>query len=119
MMLFAFGPGSDDRREDPEFRAFWACYPRRVGKLDAQKAYKKARKLASAEAILDGVERYKRTKPDWQDWAHPSTWLNKGRWMDEEDVPVVKAKPECRHDPPCYNVWACLVRTAKEGELHT
>lgn len=72
-----------------DFLAFWAAYPRRVGKLDAEKAYEKARRRASADEILAGVEIYKRNKPEYADWAHPSTWLNKGRWMDEYEEPVV------------------------------
>ena len=74
---------------DAEFNVFWAAFPRRTGKLDAVKAYARARTLASAAEILAGVENYKRHKPDYADWCHPSTFLNKGRWMDEYDEPVV------------------------------
>jgi hypothetical protein len=77
-----------------EFAAFWAAFPRRTGKLDAIRAYEKARRLDSAENILAGVERYKLNKPEYADWCHPSTFLNKGRWMDEDDQPVVIPKQE-------------------------
>ena len=96
------------------FEAFWKHYPRRVGKLAAIRAYEKARRLANAEEILAGVERYKRTKPQYADWAHPSSWLNAGRWMDEDDAKPVRTQQPCTHTPPCYNVWACLVKRAKE-----
>jgi len=66
-----------------DFDGFWAAYPRRVGKLDALKAYAKARAQASAAEILDGVKRYIANKPGYADWAHPGTWLRAGRWMDE------------------------------------
>lgn len=68
-----------------DFDVFWQRFPRRVGKLDAVKAYAKARKVASADDILTGVDRYIANKPEYADWCHPSTWLNKGRWMDEDD----------------------------------
>lgn len=66
-----------------EFEEFWQRYPRRVGKLAAQKAYQKARKHASAEAILAGLMSAQfAEEPRFQ--PHPATWLNQGRWMDED-----------------------------------
>jgi hypothetical protein len=95
-----------------EFDAFWAAFPRRTGKLDAIRAYAKARRIDSAENILAGVERYKRNKPEYADWCHPSTFLNKGRWMDEDDQPVVLPAKEywadvCQreHGGACRNRW--------------
>lgn len=72
------------------FDVFWAQYPCKVAKLKAMKAYATACTRATTEQILDGVERYKRTKPAWQAWAYPTSWLNAGRWLDEVDVPVSK-----------------------------
>lgn len=69
-----------------DFGEFWQAYPRRVGKLDAQRAYAKARTQASAVEILDGVARYIAHKPAYADWAHPGTWLRAGRWMDEYEA---------------------------------
>lgn len=71
-----------------EFDAFWTNYPRRIGRLDAQKAYAKARTQASAAEILDGVTRYIANKPSYADWAHPGTWLRAGRWMDDYAAPT-------------------------------
>lgn len=73
-----------------DFDTFWAAFPRRIGKLDAMKAYAKARTVATAAEILAGVELYKQHKPEYADWCHPSTFLNKGRWMDEYDEPAEK-----------------------------
>lgn len=102
-----------------DFDSFWAAYPRRIGKLDAMKAYGKARTVATADEILAGVELYKRNKPEYADWCHPSTFLNKGRWMDEYDEPAPKVEREpCRHDPPCNSPQWHLVRLARErGEV--
>lgn len=116
-MLFAYGPPFPERREDDEFRAFWASYPRKTGKLAAQKAYHKARTLASAQAILDGVERYKQTKPAYADWCMPTTFLNQGRWLDEPDTPQpARVEWVCGHTPPCHDKsWCCLYRDTADA----
>jgi hypothetical protein len=81
-----------------DFEEFWDAYPRKVGKLAAQKAYGAARRKASAEAILAGVMAYKRHMPhDPMFRPHPATWLNAGRWMDE-DVPVSRRQADGRID---------------------
>lgn len=95
------------------FTAFWAVYPRREAKLDALKAYTKALKLASAEEILAGVERYKRTMPEERQYRPlPASWLNAGRWLDEYEVTVSVPVPEfwgdaCtrEHHGRCRSRW--------------
>jgi hypothetical protein len=89
-----------------DFEEFWTHYPRRVGKLAADRAYRTARKQATGEAIMAGLlaARFAR---DPQFIPHPSTWLNQGRWMDE-DVPAVKKKHECPHTPRCNSKEWCL-----------
>lgn len=51
--------------------------------MAAMKAFAKALKVASADDISAGVDRYIRNKPEWQAFCHPETFLNQGRWMDE------------------------------------
>lgn len=72
-----------------DFDRFWAVFPRRVAKLAAIRAWAKALRLAAADEIIAGVERYKRHKPDYADWCHPATWLNAGRWMDDYSEPTM------------------------------
>jgi hypothetical protein len=93
---------------DTEFDTFWQQFPRHVGKLAAKKAYQKARKQASAEDILNGIERYRRAKPAYADWCHPATFLNQGRWMDEDDRATVEWV--CPHTPSCLGRHACYVK---------
>ena len=103
---------------DIEFETFWQAFPRRTEKIAARKAYLKARKMASAQEILDGVARYKANKPGYADWCHPATFLNRGRWMDEADAPVGQAKYEwhCTHDPHCRHRAECdVVSMRKTG----
>jgi hypothetical protein len=102
-----------------EFAAFWLCYPRREAKINAMKAYVQARKLASAEDILAGVERYKRTMPAERQYRPlPASWLNAGRWMDEDDEPLPRVeRRECPHQPRCNSKTWCevLIDRAAEG----
>lgn len=92
-----------------EFAEFWQHYPRRIGKFAAEKAYRKARTLTSHEALMDGIARYIASKPGWQAYAHPASWLNAGRWMDEVAPPVTYASWDCPHTPRCPHRAACAV----------
>ncbi len=98
-------------QHEAEWEAFWAKYPRRVAKLAAKKAYQQARRMASQEELLAGVDAYIQHKPAYCEWAHASSWLRAGRWLDEwDDVPV---KPriywwdECKalHGGTCIKQW--------------
>lgn len=77
---------------DDEFQAFWLRYPRKVGRLEAFRQYVKARKLASAEEILAGLERYRQHLPEELRFVpHARTWLYQGRWDDQyEELPKPK-----------------------------
>jgi hypothetical protein len=73
-----------------KFDVFWAAYPCKKGKALAEKAFKKV----SAEycSIMAGLEQYKRCKPDYADWMHPSTFLNQRRWEDEYEAPQLRGR---------------------------
>ena len=66
------------------FDRFWSVYPRKAGKQDAQRSFERALKAATLDEILGGAQRYA-DDPNRvaQFTAHPSTWLNQGRWSDE------------------------------------
>lgn len=69
---------------ESEFAEFWKLYPRKIGRLAAERGYKKARKQATAEAILTGLMLFNRNLPQEERFIpHAATWLNQGRWMDE------------------------------------
>src|SRR5262245_36816907 len=106
---------------NPDFSQFWRIYPLKIGKLAAERAYDRARKGGvSAEELVEGVERYIASKPGFQNYCHPSTWLNGMRWLDEDERPLTgselafartvlnKRQGHCLHDPPCPNSFACL-----------
>ncbi len=72
---------------DETFEAWWRQYPRRVAKGAARKAFRRvlAQKTATFEQLMAGVMRYaaERAGEDPGYTAHPATWLNGERWLDE------------------------------------
>lgn len=66
-----------------EFAIWWRAYPHKVDKGHAERAFVRARKLASLDELLAGVARYIRDKPVSRPWCNPGTWLNGKRWLDE------------------------------------
>ena len=77
-------------RVDP-FDEFWATYPRRTAKADARKAWDRhvAKAKIDPADVIAAAARY-RDDPNRVDkfTAHPATWLNGGRWMDEQPLPA-------------------------------
>ena len=79
------------------FDAFWSIYPRKIGKLKAQKAYDRATKdkalmpaliMTAIQSQLRG-DHFKGS--DGQQYVpNPATWLNQKRW--EDDLPSVEQK---------------------------
>jgi len=70
-----------------EFDKFWSSVWLKVGKGDARRAFKVARRKADLQTIIDGAQEYGRwlvrERKDRQFWAHPATWLRGERWDDE------------------------------------
>ena len=68
---------------DAEFLKFWAAYPRKAAKGSALRAYRAARRKVSLDTLIDALDTYQKSKPDWQDYAYPASWLNAERWEDQ------------------------------------
>ena len=72
--------------DHPEiFDRFWSLYPRKVGKGQAQAAWRAAAKKVDPQLIIEGLQIH---MPDLTDKPpqfipHASTWLNGERWADE------------------------------------
>lgn len=88
------------KREPDRFDEFWKTYPKRVGKQAAIKAWRKALGIADADTIIEGARRYavSRNGEDPQYTAHPSTWLNAGRWDDEPQPKPPVQRPVSTRD---------------------
>lgn len=71
---------------DPLFDLFWSKYPNKVGKIAAQKAWKKlAPNREDTVSILEALEKQKCSR-HWIEGIgipHPSTYLNQARFLDE------------------------------------
>jgi hypothetical protein len=70
------------------FDAFYAAYPRRVGRAAAERAFAKAVRVATAEVIIAGAKRFAADpnlppKEEARFIPHPASWLNAGRWDDD------------------------------------
>jgi hypothetical protein len=80
-----------------EFAQFWAVYPKREAKIAARRIWDRLMaKGIDPQAIVDGAVRYAEHREqsiaiDRNDsrkfTAHPATWLNQGRWLDELITP--------------------------------
>lgn len=77
-----------------DFGIFWAVYPKRVAKKDAEKAWKKLtseQKVRAMDALPKHIEHW----ADSEFIPYPATWLNGERWEDELEerkvVPVDRA----------------------------
>lgn len=81
------------------FDEFWKAYPRRVGKQEALKMYKRTLKLTTPEHIIKAAKKYaaERAGQDAQFTKHPGSWLNAGRWGDYDTdltkAPAAAAEP--------------------------
>lgn len=71
-----------------DFEKFWSAYPRKKGKIAAQRAWAKLNgNRPDIEQVLAKLEQLKQS----DDWTreggrfipHPATWINAGGWFDE------------------------------------
>ena len=95
------------------FERFWDLYPRKIGKDAARRAFAAAAKRAPAEDILRGAKRYAaaRNGQDPKFTAHATTWLNAGRWADQEELRV-------NGPPPVTEMFGGLRIRELDEELH-
>ena len=86
-------PGILTSDQQTRFDRFWAEYPRRVAKREAQKAW---RQLAPDDALTDRICEAVRHARECDQWRrdggryipHPATWLRRGSWDDEQTVRI-------------------------------
>lgn len=82
-------PNSEAKRQadelEADFERFWSQVPRKVGKGQARRAYKAARKKTGAAEIERAIKSFARQCEgrEAQYIPHPATWLNGERWLDE------------------------------------
>lgn len=79
-------PGTEQRAST--FAEFWAAYPKKVGKGDAERAWKKVSGPAAVLALITEALRWQRVSDQWlkdggQYVPNPATYINQRRWEDE------------------------------------
>lgn len=81
-------PSTISRAPEADFDAFWAAYPRRVGKEAARKAWAGCLKRGvQTWHMIEGAQWLADHPPDDPQFIpHPSTWLNQGRYDDERTI---------------------------------
>ena len=84
-------PAKPTEKPADGFAEWWPHYPKKVKKLDAEKAYRAALKRGvTPKELLDGLQRQKAawkakgTEPQYI--PYPATWLRAGSWEDELDT---------------------------------
>ncbi|WP_304452866.1 hypothetical protein [Nocardiopsis sp. YSL2] len=77
------------RERNARFGEFYSAYPRKVGRKAAEKAFRTAVKTVDPQVIIDATHRFAtaQARADPKFIPHPATWLNQGRW-DDEDHPA-------------------------------
>lgn len=78
------------------FDVWWKHVPRKVGKKDAEKAFRAALKKTDFDTLDAAIKKYTESVKgkDPEFIAHPATWLNGERWNDEPP-PRPKEPWEC------------------------
>lgn len=86
-------PAKPTEKPADGFTEWWPHYPKKVKKLDAEKAYRAALKRGvTPKELLDGLQRQKDawkakgTEPQYI--PYPATWLRAGSWEDELETPA-------------------------------
>lgn len=111
-----------------EFEKWWACYPKKVGKKAALKAFQNAQNRPRIDDLLKAIDRAKLSeqwrKDGGQFIPNPATWLNQGRW-DDEPVQIVPVQPKAQvkveprpvqrqdYEPPPAEFWERVNRIGK------
>lgn len=92
-----------DKKEsnyDDNFETFYKAYPRKIGKVNVEKWFKKNKPDEELmNKILTSLEEHKKLK-QWQDKQfipYPATWLNQKRWEDELDTNLKVENKERRY----------------------
>ena len=84
--------------QELRFAEFWAEYPKKKAKKDAQKAWNKIKPTAELfENIIEAVK-FAKNSMEWKKEngrfiPNPATWLNGGRWDDELTPAPINPQP--------------------------
>ena len=78
------------------FEVFWATYPRRLAKKDAEKAWRRIPVSMQNDviaALKNHVKAWQQKGTEKQFIPYPASWLNGERWHDE--IELAPEMPQC------------------------
>ncbi len=111
---------------EAEFERWWATYPLKVGKIAARQSFDRAWGRVEGDpdgrvlTLVAATERYAQAKAaegrGSRFTAHPTTWLNEGRWLDETPIAEAGFGNEQQHDPK-FAAKAANMQRALAGAL--
>ena len=84
--------------QEERFQTFWKSYPRRVGRIAAQKAFTQAKVTDELLQVMLSALAWQRLQPQWlkdsgEYIPHPATWIRQGRYLDEPFEPMLMDDP--------------------------
>ncbi len=76
------------------FELFWESAKKKVGKLAAERAFKTAMKRKDSDTLMERWAAFNAgIDGDMKFIPNPATWLNQGRWLDEDSAPTPSGRP--------------------------
>ena len=84
--------------EDISFVSFYKLYPRKVGRVAAERGFRKLskkEKQLAIDGLNDYIKYWKAHETEKQFIPHPSTFINQKRWEDEIEIPKLKGDSRC------------------------
>lgn len=106
------------------FDRFWVAYPRRVGKEAARRIFERLKPDETLLAVMLSAIKKQASSAQWQGDGgkfipHPATWLNQGRWQDEEGPAEVDSnRPKWALDAGFANRWEAQNAGCRESNAH-
>lgn len=109
-----------DTTPEARFNQWWEHYPRKVQKKDARVKFLRLLKDGVPfEVLMDGLARSKRS---WEregrakdKYPYPSTWLNQGRWEDEETMPQDVYERPVQRQPTANDVAQQMIQRLRQN----
>lgn len=100
---------------DAEFKEWYGQYPYKVEEPLALKAYRKARKVATADELMAGAMRYSAECEDPQYLKKPANWLNAHSWKNpprpKTGVPNVQRSSD--QSGPYFTMFDAFAKAAR------
>ena len=100
-------PAASSTDVEREFDDWWKHYPRKVGKGQARKAYRAARKKTTPETLTSALaaQRSILLARGERFCPHAATWLNGERWDDQQSQHLALVENDPASLPPVEETW--------------